>query len=262
MNKMIETLLEANDLKIKVPTDINDKKRLFDSLRTITKASSLSDEYLTCEDEYLLDSNKVTVDAKQITDLLSDNIYIYKGDITEIKADCIVNAANEKMLGCFIPGHHCIDNAIHKKSGLRLRRALEQIMKLKNADQEVGVGVLTSAYNLPSHNIIHIVGPNKRELEFHLRGDVLKEKIVRDLEKCYQSILEIADIESFKTLVICSISTGVYGVNIELASKIALRTCIKRGSSIEKIIINVFSQEDYDVYKRNANQIKPNYSTY
>ena len=142
---------------------------------------------------------------------------MYKGDITLIKADAIVNACNNKLLGCFVPGHHCIDNAIHSFAGLEVRRDLMKVMEEQGRDEPNGRCKVTKAYNLPSKYILHTVGP--------VYSGSKQDNI--DLESCYLSCLATADKMNLKSVVFCSLSTGIFGFPIEKASEIAIRTVKK-----------------------------------
>lgn len=124
---LIKYLLKENkEISIgKIPTDIIEKKNLYRSLCNIREPKPIPKEYLQIENEYLQEElNKKNVikveDIQPITIALEksnlqnkDKIYLWKGDITTLQIDCIVNAANSQGLGCFVPCHKCIDNAIH-----------------------------------------------------------------------------------------------------------------------------------------------------
>ena len=226
--------------------DVNDFNTLR-GLMNITLPYDLSDEYYKRQDNIL----KVLLSKKEITDISSfkDGISLYKGDITLIKADAIVNACNNKLLGCFVPGHHCIDNAIHSFAGLEVRRDLIKVMEEQGHDEENGKCKVTKAYNLPSKYIFHTVGP----VYSGLKQDTL------DLESCYLSCLKVADKMKLDSIVFCSLSTGIFGFPIEKASEIAIRTVKKyleeENKNIKKVIFNLFSDGDYDVYDRKNKEI-------
>lgn len=217
------------------------------ALLNITMPYNLSDEFYTKQDEVL----KELLSQKNFFDVdnVDDGISLYKGDITLIKADAIVNACNSKLLGCFVPGHHCIDNAIHSFAGLQVRRDLMKIMEEQGHDEENGDCKVTKAYNLLSKYIFHTVGP----VYSGSKQDTL------DLESCYLSCLRVADKMKLDSIVFCSLSTGLFGFPIEKASKIAIRTVKKylekENKNIKKVIFNVFSDGDYDVYDRKIKEI-------
>ena len=96
----------------------------------VRPAVPISREFLRIQDEYL--KNELT--QQEITELnfltsRKDNMYLWKGDITKLKVDAIVNAGNSALLGCFIPCHGCIDNAIHSNAGIQLRLECQKIME-------------------------------------------------------------------------------------------------------------------------------------
>ena len=217
------------------------------ALLNVTMPYDLSDEFYRKQDEAI----KEIVSKKEIFDVatLNNGISLYKGDITLIKADAIVNACNNKLLGCFVPGHHCIDNAIHSFAGLEVRRDLMKIMQEQGYDEPNGRCKVTKAYNLPSKYILHTVGP--------VYSGSKQDNI--DLESCYLSCLVTADKMNLKSVVFCSLSTGIFGFPIEKASEIAIKTVKKylesENKNIKKVIFNLFSDGDYDVYDRKIKEI-------
>ena len=217
------------------------------ALLNITMPYNLSDEFYNKQDEVL----KELLSQKEIFDVatLNNGISLYKGDITLIKADTIVNACNSKLLGCFVPGHHCIDNAIHSFAGLQVRRDLMKVMEEQGHDEKNGDCKVTKAYNLPSKYIFHTVGP----VYSGSKQDIL------DLKSCYLSCLKVADEMKLDSIVFCSLSTGLFSFPIEKASVIAIRTVKKyleeENKNIKKVIFNLFSDGDYDVYNRKIKEI-------
>ena len=111
-------------------------------------------------------------------------------------------------------------------------------------DEPNGRAKITKGYNLPSKYIIHTVGP--------IVDGQLNKQNERDLYKCYLSCLRLADEYGLKSIVFCSISTGFFGYPIEKGSLVAQRAVnyylAEENTNIEKVIFNVFSKHDYDVY--------------
>ena len=221
--------------------DVNDFNTLR-GLMNITMPYDLSDEYYQKQNSIL----KELLSKKEIIDVSSfkDEISLYKGDITLIKADAIVNACNNKMLGCFVPGHHCIDNAIHSFAGLQVRRDMMDIMNKQGHNEANGDCKVTNAYNLPSKYIFHTVGP--------IYSGIKQDEI--DLANCYLSCLRKVDEMCLESIVFCSLATGIYGFPIEKASSIAINTVKeyleKENKNIKKVIFDLFSQNDYLIYKK------------
>ena len=113
---LIKYLLNENSKysDIIIPEDIEEQKRLLRSLLNVRMPKKVSSEFLEIQDSYLQEE----INGKGITDIgelepIKKGIYVWQGDITTLKCDAIVNAANNQMLGCFYPCHSCIDNAIH-----------------------------------------------------------------------------------------------------------------------------------------------------
>ena len=226
----------------KIEGNLNYDFPTFRALLNITMPINLSDELYLKQDNVLQE----LLSKKEIVDVGSFNVGVslYKGDITLIKADAIVNACNDKMLGCFVPGHHCIDNAIHTFAGLEVRRDMMNIMEKQGHDEENGQVKVSKGYNLPSEYIFHTVGPIYSGLK---KDDV-------DLMNCYLSCMKKADEMNLESIVFCSLSTGLFGFPIERASKIAINTVRNylenENKSIKKVIFDVFSDGDYDVYNK------------
>jgi len=162
------------------------------------------------------------------------NIKLIKGDITQLKADAIVNAANNSLLG-----GGGVDGAIHRAAGPGL---LNECLKLNGC--LTGEAKITNGYNLPAKFIIHTVGPvwnggNKNEEEL--------------LANCYRNSLRIAENTKLKTIAFPNISTGVYNFPKNLAAGIAItnsREFLKRSQQIEKVIFVCFDEENYNIYEK------------
>lgn len=243
-----------NNGKICIPQNLDEKKRLYRSLCNIRQPSAISEEYIKIEDEFLKEEsikNKI-MNLKDISlffNYKETQIGLWKGDITSLKIDAIVNAANSKGLGCFVPCHKCIDNAIHYASGVKLRLECDNIMK-KIGILKTGEVVITNAYNLPSKYIIHTVGP--------IIYKNVTQKEILELKKCYINSLEIAKKNNIKNVAFPCISTGEFRFPKELASKIAIEAVKEyidtNEEYFEKIIFNVFSEEDYRIYLKNLGE--------
>ena len=172
-------------------------------------------------------------------------IYLWQGDITTLAADAIVNAANSRMLGCFVPCHGCIDNAIHTYAGTQLRMECARIMAGQRKEEATGKAKITKAYNLPCRYVLHTVGPI-------IYGTVTKTDCEL-LAGCYRSCLELAASYGLQSVAFCCISTGEFHFPNELAAEIAIqtvRTWQQQNSYRIEVIFNVFKDSDYEIYKR------------
>uniref|UniRef100_UPI003F4C911C protein-ADP-ribose hydrolase n=1 Tax=Brachyspira catarrhinii TaxID=2528966 RepID=UPI003F4C911C len=219
----------------------------FRYLMNIRNPNSISEEYLNIEDEYLQEQlkNKTITNIDNIKPI-NNNLCIWRGDITTLKIDAIVNAANSAMLGCFMPLHKCIDNAIHSASGTRLRLYCNEIMK--GNFEKTGSCIITPAFNLPSKYILHTVGPI-------IQNEVTK-KDEEFLYECYKSCLETSRNNNIKRIAFCCISTGEFRFPNELAAFIAVKAVKDFLNDTKydiKIVFNVFKDLDYQLYNNILN---------
>ena len=228
------------------------KRRILRSLMNIRLPRPMPDKVLRIQDEYLRlrAKEKGIVHVSDIPEVKA-GISIWQGDITRLEADAIVNAANSHMLGCFVPMHTCIDNAIHSFAGIELReecnRKMEELMKIhgRQYEQPTAVPMLTDAYNLPAKKVIHIVGPI---VDFRL-----DDKLEKNLADCYRNTLDMCLENNLKTVVFCCISTGVFRFPNKRAAQIAVSTVNRwksqHSGAMDRIIFNVFKDEDLRIYK-------------
>ncbi|MDE7106670.1 MAG: protein-ADP-ribose hydrolase, partial [Anaeroplasmataceae bacterium] len=238
---LIEYLLEEQNQKIDIPKDKISQEILLRGLFNIRMPKRTSDVFLETQNSYLQEYIKSTgvTDIKDLQPIQKD-LYLWRGDITTLKCDAIVNAANSQMLGCFIPNHRCIDNAIHTFAGIKLREECYTLMKSLGREAKTGEAFLTNAYNLPSKYVIHTVGP--------IVYSSLTEENKKDLEKCYLSCLELAEQKNLDSIAFCCISTGEFHFPNDEAARIAIQTVLKykeETKSKMKVIFNVFKELDY-----------------
>lgn len=173
------------------------------------------------------------------------HLALWRGDITRLRADAIVNAANSTLLGCFHPCHGCIDNAIHSAAGLQLRDACHRLIRAQGHDEPVGKAKLTPGYNLPSRYVLHTVGPLVSGQPTALQR--------RELASCYRSCLELAAEHRLESVAFCCISTGEFHYPHQEAAEIAVNTVtafLQSHSTIKKVIFNVYQEPDALLYRR------------
>lgn len=229
-----------------IPGEDVGQRRLLRSLLNVRMPEPVCDEFLEVQDAYLqeeLADRGIT----RISDLtpVQEGIYLWKGDITTLACDAIVNAANSQLLGCFCPCHGCIDNAIHTFAGVKLRAACQELMREQGHEEAAGGAKITPAYNLPCRYILHTVGPI-------VRGRLTK----RDQEllaACYRSCLELAEKNGIRSLAFCCISTGEFHFPNDKAAEIAVRTVKEyrqKADSHMEVIFNVFKEEDFQIYRK------------
>lgn len=257
---LIKKLIGEDDRykELEVPESYLDQTRLLRSLMNVRMPKEINEEFLKVQDEYLsnLVNEKGTVIIDEIPTLeeeypdsslaFKDRISIWQGDITRLKIDAIVNAANSQMLGCFAPCHGCIDNAIHSTAGIQLRDECNEIMEQQGHEEETGKAKITKAYNLPCKHVIHTVGPIIRY--------ELTNELEEDLRSCYRSCLECAVKNDVRTIAFCCISTGEFHFPNERAAEIAMETVIEflkeNESKIDRVIFNVFKDLDNEIYRK------------
>ena len=230
------------------PRDEQSQRRLLRSLMNVRPPLPLDVEFLAVQDELLLAEReeKGVVDAAALPVSASDSrLILWQGDITRLSVDAIVDAANSALLGCFVPCHGCIDNAIHSAAGLQLRDACNRLMEQQGHPEPTGQAKLTAGYNLPARYVLHTVGP------------IVQGRVSRHdrelLASCYRSCLELAAEHDLQSVAFCCISTGEFHFPNELAAQIALRTVNayqQENPNRIEVIFNVFKDCDYEIYKK------------
>ncbi len=234
-----------------IPSELVEKRRLMRSLMNVRPAQEVSTQFLKSQDEELqqqlhekgiIGFDQVQVSAKY------DRLKLWQGDITRLRVDAIVNAANSQMLGCFVPLHNCIDNAIHSAAGIQLRLECNELMKKQGHSEPTGSAKITSGYNLPAIYVIHTVGPI-------IGSGGVTQKEADELSDCYRSCLRLAGEYNLRSIAFCCISTGEYRFPNQLAAEIAVRTVREYldqsvDSAIEAVVFNVFKDIDYSIYSK------------
>lgn len=231
---------------MEIPDDEREQKKLLRALFNIRMPQETSHEFLHIQDDYLHSelADKGITDYETLSPV-ENGIYLWCGDITTLKCDAIVNAANSQMLGCFWPNHGCIDNAIHTFAGVQLRADCAELMQRQGHEEATGTAKITPAYNLPSRYVIHTVGP--------IVSGVLTNRDKELLAACYRSCLKLADENDVRSIAFCCISTGEFHFPNDTAAKIAVKTVrdykAQTHSEIE-VIFNVFKEHDYNIYQK------------
>ena len=229
------------------PEGVDELWAVFRALVNTRPPIPASEEWLAMQDE-LLQGMIAEAGISVIDDATpspSDPLLrLWRGDITTLAADAIVNAANSQMLGCWVPGHHCIDNAIHTFAGVQLRAECARIMEAQGHEEPTGAAKITPAYNLPSKHVIHTVGPiaNGHPADLHRE----------QLALCYKSCLDLAAKSGLCSIAFCCISTGVFGFPQEEAAQIAVQTVrewLDDHDSDMTVVFNVFGADDERLYR-------------
>lgn len=245
---LIQELLKEdkryNDIEI--PQDFEEQRVLLRALMNVRMAKGINGEFIKVQNEYLQDETK----RKGIVDIddlepIKNGIYLWQGDITTLRCDAIVNAANSGMTGCYVPNHRCIDNCIHSFAGIQLRLECDEIMKKQGHGEPTGEAKITNSYNLPCKYIIHTVGPI-------INGKLTSEDCDL-LESCYKSCLELASKNNLESIAFCCISTGEFHFPNDKAAQIAVKTVeefMKKETGLKKVIFNVFKDMDKEIYRK------------
>ncbi|MFM0590667.1 protein-ADP-ribose hydrolase [Streptococcus suis] len=241
----LEKLIHYLAPGLELPQTQEEQEWALRALMNIWEPKVMPAEFWTLQDAYLQEK----LSQKNLTGLsdlqeVEPQIYLWQGDITSLQVDAIVNAANSQLLGCFVPHHRCIDNAIHSQAGLQLRLACYQLMKVQGHLEATGQAKITPAYNLPANYVIHTVGPII-QAEVSPQDEAL-------LASSYQKSLEVAVANGLTSIAFCCISTGEFRFPKQLAAEIAVRTVrnfIKEHPEI-KVIFNVFKDEDKENYQK------------
>ena len=244
--------------EMEIPTTEQGKRDLFRALRNVREPKPVSEEFLRLQDEELQAQlqEKGIVELGDIMDVGRDapwhvstgkHLLLWQDDITRLRVDAIVNAANAQMLGCFHPLHGCIDNAIHSAAGVQLREECHRLMLQQGHLEPTGTAKITKAYNLPCKHVIHTVGPI---VPTGIPTPMQKEQ----LASCYRSIMQLADENRLESIAFCCISTGEFRFPNQLAAKIAVQT-VKNyltahpDCSVKQVVFNVFKDEDKRIYE-------------
>ena len=244
LQSLLKERTEYRDVDI--PAEAESQRQLLRGLMNIRAPKDADEEFLKIQDEYLQGETA----AKGITDIadltpVQPGLYLWQGDITTLRCDAIVNAANSGMTGCYIPNHRCIDNAIHSFAGVELRLACAALMERQGCPEPTGQAKITPAFNLPCRYVLHTVGP------------IIEGRVTRHdrelLASCYRACLELAAEHGLESVAFCCISTGEFHFPNELAAEIAVETVKefqKKQTSVKKVIFNVFKDTDRRIYER------------
>ena len=241
---------------LRTPKDTEGKRRILRSLMNIRMPGEMDEGVVEIQDDYLQERIRENgiVELSDIPAINDRNssLSIWQGDITRLKVDAIVNAANSQMLGCFIPMHHCIDNCIHTYAGIQLRQECARQMNVlrerygRDYEQPTAVPMLTDGYNLPAKNVVHIVGP--------VVEAGLTPELEEDLAACYRNTLDLCRENGIRSVAFCSISTGVFRFPKDRACEIAVETVSrwleKNPDTMERVIFNVHKEEDRKRYEK------------
>ena len=243
---LLEEMPEYRSQAARFSQEETAQRRLLRSLMNVRPPMPLRRDFVTVQDELLSAEReeKGVVDVSALPAAANPRIAVWRGDITRLNADAIVDADNSALLGCFCPCHGCIDNAIHSAAGLQLREECSLIMSAQGHAEPTGQAKLTKAYNLPARYILHTVGP--------IIYDSVTQRDRDDLASCYRSCLKLAAEHNLSSVAFCCISTGEFHFPNQEAAEIAVKTVsefLRQNAAIKKVIFNVFKELDANIYR-------------
>ena len=252
---LLEEMPQYREEAARFPRDAGSQRRLLRGLMNLRPPLPLRADFLAVQDALLSAEREErgVVDAAALPAVRAHpRLSLWQGDITRLEADAIVNAANSALLGCFSPCHGCIDNAIHSAAGLQLRAECSRLMEAQGHAEPTGRAKLTRGYALPARYVLHTVGPI-------VHGGVTRADR-EALASCYRSCLSLAAERGLRSVAFCCISTGEFHFPNEEAAGIAVKTVtdfLRRETSIEKVIFNVFKDIDADLYRALLGEPRP-----
>lgn len=237
----IRYLMRRDGVEADIPPTLEGKQRLLRALMNVWEPQPLSEAFLSAQDAELQAQlqDKGVVENENC----ESGIEIWQGDITRLRADAIVNAANSVGLGCWHPLHNCIDNAIHSAAGLQLRQECSRV--LSGSEIATGQAIITPAYNLPARYVIHTVGPI-------IPDGLPTAEQEKQLADCYRNSLELAEVNGCRSIAFCCISTGEFRFPNRRAAEIVIQTVrnYKYKDKSFTVVFNVFKDIDYDIYRQ------------
>ena len=238
IKQVIKYLLAGKYGGQQMPTSLIDCQRLMRAGMNMWEPRPVSQDILDAQDAELA----LQREEKGVVSIDGEGLQLWQGDITRLKVDAIVNAANAQALGCWSPLHNCIDNCIHSAAGIQLRKACADIMHGRLL--KTGEAFITKGYKLPARYVIHTVGPI-------IETGIPTKEQEEELAQCYRSCLDLAEENGLESIAFCCISTGVFHFPNERAAEIAIETvrAFPR-KSVKTIVFNVFLDKDYDIYKQ------------
>lgn len=247
VGRLLEEMPQYRAQVAGVPQGERAQRQLLRALMNLRPPMPLASDLLAVQDGLLSAEREErgVVDAAALPEVPGHpGMALWQGDITRLKADAVVNAANAALLGCFHPCHGCIDNAIHSAAGLQLRDECHRFMAAQGHNEPTGGAKLTGGYNLPARYVLHTVGP--------IVAGAVTDRDRAALKSCYCSCLALAAEKGLESVAFCCISTGEFHFPNREAAQIAVDTVtefLQTPSSIQKVIFNVFKDMDASIYR-------------
>ena len=235
-----------------LPDDPHQLWALIGSLNAVRVPAEPGEELLSLEEEAFAEYEPSLPPLAGLADATAAEgehagMYLWRGDITRLQVDGIVNAANSNLLGCFVPQHRCIDNAIHRAAGVGLRAECAREINRRSMPEPTGSVMVTGAHRLPSRYVLHTVGP--------IIAGELTDSDRRALASCYRSCLRAAIERGMRSVALCCISTGEFRFPQDEAARCAVETIREEleaaraaHQSVPAVVFNVFTERDEQLY--------------
>ncbi len=238
LKNIIKYLMADEHVGYQIPSSLEERQLMMRALMNVWEPNAIGNEFRKMQDAEL----QMQREDKGVVEVNNEGLVLWQGDITRLKVDAIVNAANAQALGCWVPLHNCIDNCIHSAAGIQLRK--ECADKMQGGLLATGDAFITKGYNLPARHVIHTVGPI-------IPDGVPTTEQEEQLARCYRSCLDLAEKNGLESIAFCCISTGVFHFPNELAAKIAIETVKSYPRhALKTIVFNVFLNKDLDIYRQ------------
>ena len=244
--ELLDEMPEYRREAARIPQDGESRRYFLRCLMNVRDPRALPPRFLEAQDA-LLSAEREERGVVHVADLPAvpgePRLVLWQGDITRLDADAIVNAANSALLGCFRPGHNCIDNVIHSAAGLQLREECAALMRAQGHEEPTGGAKLTGGYNLPAKHVLHTVGP--------IITGPLTDRDREKLASCYRACLALAEEKGLRSVAFCCISTGVFRFPKEEAARIAVGTVRKalENCAVERVVFCVHGDENLRIYQ-------------
>lgn len=240
---LIDKLLaERTDMEsATVPEDPFEQETFLRALMNLREPELPADEVLQVQDAYLKESlAQAGIIEFENLRKMKPHIRLWQGDLTLLRCDAIINPANPDLLGCWTPGHNCIDNAIHSFAGIQMRWRCQEI---SGGDrQPTCQAFITPGYNLPARNVIHTVIP------FNMPSiGALKDK----LTECYVNCYKLAKAQGCKTIAFPSLAQARMSKDNQVIARAAIRAirdCQKEANPVDVAFV-VLPDNEFSIYQ-------------
>ena len=239
LNELIKFYLNEGDHPIiDIPKNYVNKRDFLRGLLNVREAKAVPQEIIDKENELL----QYELKEKKIVDINNVNykLFLWQGDITNVKCDAIVHLTDGKMVGCKKPNHNCTSNKINTYAGVSLRLKCREITKGQSI--EVSKVIITDGFNLPCDKIIHAVKPEFEELT---------DEVKNQIKNMYINALEVASKNDIKTIAIPNLAVpSIYKEEIAMLTVNTLKDYLSNNDAIEKVMINVYTLDDYNIFSK------------